>query len=482
MKRHLSLLTIILFVFLLACSNDEPKGSDTQDKNNIPDPEETVTVSLYKNTNVDIDGINIDASDNFTSKNGWVFTSLGEMNGLGNITMIPWGPWSSNVKVKRGWGYIAYNAHDNVFYRLFISNSASDEMGTITGYQVKYQKPFYGADENACFNVSEFSVPYFGGTFSALFTNKSLIPVTVESDCDWIKLNNINYGLFIDTDRSINFTVSSTKALTPSVGHITVTTYNGSKTVITINREALIPWEATTSIYNLKNTYWKSTPDYTTLINQSTIIRGKVVSSDEAGNVYKFFCIDDGSSAIKICVNSYNLYQIIPQGQEIAINLKNLFIGKYYGLIQIGYESYNSQNETSITFAPYDALDLQIIGEPSAVSATPTNIPTLINALNNNDELIKWQSRYVKLSDIEFNEQNVPLASYHENKILLIHDASKLQLEIKTSGYCNFYNERTPKGIGEVSGILSYYDGKWQLILNSLSDLGNFDSTQTHGK
>ncbi len=169
--------------------------------------------------------------------------------------------------------------------------------------------------------------------------------------------------------------------------------------------------------------------------------------------------------------------QVRVNGQQIAIDLPGLYIGKYNGLMQVGAKAtdYTGEAYSYINFAPFTDLNYQIIGDPTHVSPFPTDIPTLLNALDNVDELLKWQSRYISLSNISFATPNVPLASYRETNILLIHDASGNQLEVKTSGYSTFFSALTPVGTGTISGILSYYNGHWQLMLNSLSDLGRFN-------
>ncbi len=316
MKVTPHILFLLVCLIIGACSTDEPRGEESKPGNSLPDPEETVTVSLYKNSGADIDGIYIDASDSFTSENGWMFASLGAIKGLGSVTEIPWDGWASTAKVKKGNGYIAYSPLQNKFYRLFVSNSATDEMGTLTGFQIKYQQPFYGADDILTFDSSEFSASFNGGTLTATFTTSSLIPVSsIETDCDWITPQSINYGILIDRQRGITFTISPTSSLSPSVGHIYIKNFHGSSTVITINRQALIPWEATTTIYNLKKEYWDAAKNYTRQINPSTIIRGKVVSSDQDGNIYKSLCVDDGTAAISLSINAYNIYTQIPYGQ-----------------------------------------------------------------------------------------------------------------------------------------------------------------------
>lgn len=476
-----SLLLFFILIFA-ACSNNEPEDGNIQPDKNFPDPEETITVSLYKNTSQNIDGIYIDISDKLTSDNGWIFVSLGEMKGLGNISFIPLDGWENSISVKKGNGYIAYNPNRNPteFYRLFISNSAADEMGTITGYQVKYQKPFYGIDQQITLEKSSFDVPNATETYIIHITNSSIIPYSIETDCDWIEIISQPIGLNINavTDYGIMFRVRESNSLEQSTGTITLKTFFDKISTITITREAIKPWEPTVSILDLKNKHWKTNLlNNAEKITQPTIIRGKVVSSDEAGNLYKTLIIDDGTAAIALSLNHYNIYSVFPSGQEVAINLEGLYIGKYHYLMMVGEYSSTNSGDSSIGFTTFDKLNYQIIGEPTEISPINTTLSTLNHALFDESELIRWQSRYVTLSDIEFIEPYTPFVNNTEYSATnrLIYDASLLQMAVRTSYYCNFKSELTPKGVGSISGILSFYNGSWNLLMNSINDLGEFD-------
>ena len=479
MKNILSILLFFISLLTTSCSTDEPNGLEIQPDKNYPDPEEITTVSLYKNTNQNLDGIYIDINDKFASTNGWLFVSLGEMNGLGNITSIPQTGWSESISVKKGYGYVAYNiTRPSGFYRMFVSNSASDEMGTITGFQIKYQKPFYGSDEAITVDQTKFDLCNGGGEHIVAITNKTIIPYMIEVDCDWLTVlsSDNSYDFNSVLGYRILFRAAHTNSLNPSSGRIKIKTYFGKATTITVNREAMTPWTATTSILDLKNKYWTNELNSCQQINEDVIIRGRIVSSDKDGNIYKSLVIEDSSAALPISINQSNLYLKFPFGQEITVNLKGLYIGNYQGQQQIG-DYY--PGDASLTFLSPDKFkefsQYQIIGEPTEIPPVFTTLSTLNSALAEPSELAKWQGRYIKLDNISFREQGVPLASYHLNTNHIIFDESNYQIAVRTSGYSNFWNEETPHGVGSISGILTYYKGDWQLMLNSLNDLGYFD-------
>lgn len=468
-NKFIIILFCIICIGMISCTED----SDTV----IPqkDPEGTITISLYKNTNQNLDGIIVDVSDKFTSIDGrWLFNSIGAVKGLDEFSTIPKGNWEETVYVRKGYGYIAFNTYSKTFYRIFVSNSASDEMGTITGFQVKYLKPFYGVDEPVSVESDIFTVPAKGAFMEVNFTNSSIIPFRVTTDCEWIDIIETNYiesGFY-----GFSFKTRSTNSLTPTEGDIRIVTFNEKVTTITIKRDAMAPLVATTSILEFKKKYWEEVPNYCRKIEKGTIIRGRVISSDQSNNVFKTITIDDGTAAIPILINSYYLHHKFPYGQEIAIQFNNdIYVGRYGGLEEIGAFS-----DYTISFLSIENLDdCQIIGDPDPLSVTP--IDTSIEFINNLNqqslEACAWQSRYIKLSDVAFREQGVPMADSSNisatNRI--IYDASGFQINVRTSCYADFRDQLTPKGVGNISGLLSYYNGTWQLILNSWEDVGDFD-------
>lgn len=114
----------------------------------------------------------------------------------------------------------------------------------------------------------------------------------------------------------------------------------------------------TISIAELKALYWQEDPNYAITVapwsseladkaaqagvnlsldeGQHLIVSGVVLSSDEAGNVFKNLVIFDGTAALPLSINSYNLYLKYRRGQEIVLDLTGMDIGKYNGYMQVG--------------------------------------------------------------------------------------------------------------------------------------------------
>lgn len=80
---------------------------------------------------------------------------------------------------------------------------------------------------------------------------------------------------------------------------------------------------------------WKEAADY--------YIKGRVVSDDTQGNVYKSLFIDDGTAGIEIKLTN-GLFLNYPQGSWVYIKLRNLYLGNYRMMLSIGNGPTSSYN------------------------------------------------------------------------------------------------------------------------------------------
>lgn len=217
------------------------------------------------------------------------------------------------------------------------------------------------------------------------------------------------------------------------------------------------------------------------------IVKGRVVSSDYAGNCFKYIVLQDETCALNFSINSYNLYLNYRVGQEIVVDLTGLYMGKYRGLEQVGFPSYNSSipgYETSFMAPEMFVRNMELNGMPDAAK-----IDTIIlegkNALGVTPaDLQKWQSQLVRINNVEFipNATIPTLSTYHSSGVTQqIRDNDGNTLDIRTSGYANFWNMELPEGKCDIVALLGYYvnlagNGDWQLTLidaNSIMNVGD---------
>lgn len=243
--------------------------------------------------------------------------------------------------------------------------------------------------------------------------------------------------------------------------------------------------EANTSILDLKKAFWNDAVNYIDTIGVKSdgshyVIKGRVVSTDEPGNVFKSLVIQDESAALAISINSYNLYLKYRRGQEVVLDLTGMYIGKYNGLQQLGMpEWYENGNAWEATFMSPEFFQnhVQLNGLPEVAKVDTIAINTFAELPTDPAGLMKWQSQLVRLNNIEFvNGGKETFSTYHSSGVNQgITDADGSTLQVRTSGYSNFWNQTLPDGRGDLVCILSYYGTTgWQLIMLDADGCMNF--------
>lgn len=246
--------------------------------------------------------------------------------------------------------------------------------------------------------------------------------------------------------------------------------------------------EANTTIMDLKKTFWKDDVNYIYGMEDKEdaefvtiparedgshyVIKGIVVSSDEASNVFKNLVIQDKTAAIALSINSYNLYLNYRMGQEVVVDITGMYVGKYNGLLQVGYPSWyaNGKVWNASFMSPQMAQrHIELNGWPNIENVDTLTVNTFSELVTTPEGLMRYQSRLVKLCDVEFtNGGKETFSTYHssgDNQVLT--DSEGNTLNVRTSGYSTFWNKTLPTGVGDVVAILSYYGTSgWQLILN----------------
>lgn len=237
------------------------------------------------------------------------------------------------------------------------------------------------------------------------------------------------------------------------------------------------------------------------------IVKGRVISSDGSGNIYKTIVIQDETSALTFTVNRASLYNYWHLGQELVIDLTDLWVGRYNNLFQIGWlgEPYNGVDQ--LTFVDFDLFysHVEMNGFPSTEceivsygSAYPSDkmykISMSLDELRNipslTEECVLLQSQLVEFNDVQWliKEPGETYAIFQTSvNRYLLNENSTEKITVRNSGYANFYNVELPTGLGTVSGILSWYgDGTasssdaalipgWQMLIRNLEDC-EFDS------
>ena len=81
---------------------------------------------------------------------------------------------------------------------------------------------------------------------------------------------------------------------------------------------------------------WNDARNFCDTIKEDIVIHGYVSANDESGNIYKYIFIQDETGGIGLSVDASSTYTTYRVGQEVVLNMKNRWIGKYNGQYLIG--------------------------------------------------------------------------------------------------------------------------------------------------
>lgn len=171
-----------------------------------------------------------------------------------------------------------------------------------------------------------------------------------------------------------------------------------------------------------------------------------VTADDKSGNLYKNIYVQDNTGAICLRIlSSGGLYQ----GDSIRINLKNLVLSDYRGLLQLDSVHVDSNIVKQATQRPV---------EPKLV--------TLADIIANP---ATYQSHLVKIENAQFTYQDAGQTwADKPNQVTInrnLEDCFGYSTIVRTSGYSSFADQLTPEGNGSIIAIVGQYNNDIQLYI-----------------
>ena len=234
-----------------------------------------------------------------------------------------------------------------------------------------------------------------------------------------------------------------------------------------------VDFQANATIAGLKAMYTTGVFE----ITADTIIQGIVSATDESGNIYKTLYIQDNTGGLNVQLDLSGYYTEYRLGQKLLIKCKGLYLGSYGGVIELGYGVYSTTAPSRI---PASMISSFIYKDSLPGKQVEPVVLDFVSSLN--DKL----SMLVKIENVRFPEAGQPIcipgsSEYTERIVgdvlgnpIIINDENFI---IRTSSYANFGSEPLPLGIGTLQGILSVYNGTYQLAVRDMNDFVDFDTT-----
>lgn len=192
------------------------------------------------------------------------------------------------------------------------------------------------------------------------------------------------------------------------------------------------------------------------------IIAGVVTANDVSDNFYRTFMLQDLTGAIEIRAGIFDLHTIFVRDRQMAIKLKNLAIGAYNGVLQVGRPPEDGDNSVAFIANRY------LPGGYFWPRDNWTKIaPQEVKIADLNDNLC---GKLVKINalqsiDIEGN-------TWNGDRIFLENGDIYSTIIVSTSEYANFADEIIPGGLISLTGILSKKSDTYILKIRDLQDIG----------
>lgn len=233
--------------------------------------------------------------------------------------------------------------------------------------------------------------------------------------------------------------------------------------------------KATISILDLKKAYWQDNESYGTTITRlpdgtEPVIVGTIVSDCTPGNIYKALYLQDETGAICIGIDTAAVSTAAPQGLEMAVKLTGMAIGRYSGMMQLGVLQGTGVNRISMPeFRPRMSLNFG-----GKMDTTVVSIPELLQASRSQEGMQQWQGKLVRINHVRIKEAGEPFTTGSTTSRYIVDDEGN-SIILYNSSYADFAYDEMPFGHGDVVAILSCYRTSWQLLLNDVNGLIDFD-------
>ncbi len=210
-------------------------------------------------------------------------------------------------------------------------------------------------------------------------------------------------------------------------------------------------------------------------ISDDLILEGIVTADDQSGNFYKKVIIEDATGGLEVLVNFTESYNDYPVGRQLFVKCQGLFLQEYAGTIQIGGSIYDDGGDPRLAGIEENLASEILFAGARNQTVPNTTLTSVIEAYDNS-----LLSRLVTIENVEFTSSEVGL-TYADNVNLFsvnrnLVDCNGNSIIVRTSGYADFAGEVIPNGSGSLTGILSVFNGDYQLFIRDLNDVNLNDA------
>ena len=207
-------------------------------------------------------------------------------------------------------------------------------------------------------------------------------------------------------------------------------------------------------------------------------VKGRITGNDIQGNIYNSVCLEDATGGILIDIAQGGLFAYLPVGQEIIVNLKDLYVGSYGQQAAIGTPYTNARGQSSVSRMSRYLWNehFTYVGKPDAtkVQAEVFDVKKIADA----DYLRTHSGRLMTIKGVKFKDADgkkvfAPAAEKDAaNSVNRELDGyTNRQIVVRTSTYADFAATPLPQGKVDITGIFTRYRNTWQILLRTADDV-----------
>ena len=247
------------------------------------------------------------------------------------------------------------------------------------------------------------------------------------------------------------------------------------------------------TIAELKSMYFGSSSEaYDTIkITDAVQIKGVVTGNDIGGNIYNEVCVEDETGGILVCISQGGLNGYLPVGQEILIDLQDLYIGHYGSQPQIGTPYTNSSGRTfpSRMNRTLWQTKFKLIGDADPGSVEPTEFDT--DMISDEDYITENCGRLMIVKGVTmaaadgtavWSSDDDADSGNGVSRTIKVDGKSNSKFVVRTSTYADFAADIMPTGTINLTGIFTVYASNpssygytWQILLRDGNDVEEVD-------
>lgn len=195
------------------------------------------------------------------------------------------------------------------------------------------------------------------------------------------------------------------------------------------------------------------------------VVAGRVTATDEGGNFYRSFCIEQDGAGMEIMAGTDHLHNDYPEGAHLSVRLKGFALGESRGVLQLGRMPAAGSGFATDYIGQRPALAGVIVRSNAALRPVE---PTLLTIRELTPELC---GTLIRIDALRYTPEDLTNGTWAGYKRFTNTGGEVVYTYVRT--YAGFAAEEVPVGTCSLMGILQYDpagDGRYMLKLRDESD------------